>query len=744
MANPTAAVNSPPIKKFGTLLGVYMPSLLTILGLIMYLRFGWVVGNIGLGLTLVTVLLASSITFITGLSASAISTNMMIGAGGEYYMISRSLGLELGGAIGIPLYLCRTLSLTFYSFGLAEAIAIFYQFEGVSAELQVQLFAAAIIVVSTFLSGKSASLVLKLQIPILVAVVLSVIALAVGIFMGGLKQPEWEATYRSAPQGFWYVFAVFFPAVTGFTAGIGLSGDLKDPQKSIPLGTMGAILTGLLLYLLIPVLLSSSALLSPEYLSESGVESWTRVALFGGILVYPAIWGAILSSAFGSILSGPRVLQALANDGLAPKKFARLSKTGQPALATWVTGGVALLAVALGGLNTVAQFVSILFLTLYVMVNLSAVVETLVGDPSYRPTIRVPWYVSVIGAIGAVLVMFLISPWACLFAVLFEMALYLYLQTRKLKKEWGDVRAGFWFALARRALVNHRPQSGKPRNWRPSILTFVSDVKKDMELLRLACWFSHHRGIVSANHIEIGDLAKDDFEIEKLQTQMKTAIRLENLPAFSEVAVVKEFESGAINIAQANGIAGLKSNTVLFGWPEKEGRFASILRIALALNKPGISTLIAKLDWGHEPGQPKTIDIWWGGQRRNGDLMLLFAHLLGSNKPWKDAVITIRSIVVSEMEKPNMEEQLKAILPKTRIKAKIEVVTQQAGETFIDTIHRLSGNSTITFMGLEKPRLENEIEMAQKLKTLASGLKTTVFVHNAEARVPVLLSLEID
>lgn len=171
-----------PAEKFGTFLGVFTPSILTILGLIMYLRFGWVVGNIGLGLTILVVLLASSITFITALSASAVATNMRVGVGGEYYMISRSLGLELGGAIGIPLFLCRTLSITFYSFGLVEAILAFWPASwGVMPPITEQLFAAVVIVAITAVSGRSAGLALKLQIPIMVAVGLSLVALVAGL-----------------------------------------------------------------------------------------------------------------------------------------------------------------------------------------------------------------------------------------------------------------------------------------------------------------------------------------------------------------------------------------------------------------------------------------------------------------------------------------------------------------------------------------------------------------------------------
>ncbi len=553
MTGPSTVPAALPAEKFGTFLGVYTPSVLTILGLIMYLRFGWVVGNAGLPLTLLIVLLASSVTFVTALSASALATNMRVGVGGEYFMVARSLGLEFGGAIGIPLYLCRTLSITFYSYGLAESIlSLAPGIQGAQAERSVQLVAAVTVIGITAIAGKSASLALKLQLPIMALVGLSMVALVVGVASADLRQPEVTATYRTAPEGFWYVFAVFFPAVTGFTAGIGLSGDLQNPRKSIPTGTLLAVATGAFVYLSIPILLAITSLVTVTEMAQPGLVSWTGVALLGPWLVFPGMWGAITSSGFGSALGGPRVLQALAKDGLAPSSLARLSKTGQPTLATWISGGIALVAVALGGLNAVARFVTILFLTLYVAINLSAAAERWAGDPSYRPTIRVPWLASLLGALAAGIVMFLISPLACFVAIGLELVLYVYVRRRSLQRHWGDARAGVWMALARFALLRLREHREDPRNWRPNILVFLGDPEKRLGLARLANWFSQGRGIVTASHLIEADLTQDEVEIERLRDEMDQALAEAGLLAFGEVDVVRDFESGVPALPASN------------------------------------------------------------------------------------------------------------------------------------------------------------------------------------------------
>ncbi len=731
-------------KKFGTFLGVYTPSILTILGLIMYLRFGWVVGNVGLGWTMLIVVLASSITFITGLSASAIATNIQVGVGGEYYLVSRSLGLEPGGAIGIPLYLCRTLSVTFYCLGLAEALLVLWpETWGALPGYGIQLFAAILIVLVTALSGKSAALALKAQIPIMIIVGLSILALAIGVLSNDLQSPSWAATYDSAPQGFWYVFAVFFPAVTGFTAGIGMSGDLKDPRKSIPIGTLGAVLSGVAIYLLIPVLLSITLVLTHADLvdPEAGVTTWTKVAFLGGILIYPAVWGAILSSAFGSILGGPRVLQALSMDGLAPKFLSKLSKSGQPTVATWISGALALGAVLLGDLNTVAQFVSVLFLTLYVAINVSAAIEQLVAEPSYRPRIKVPWYVSLLGAAGAIGVMFLVSPLACLLALTLEAVLYGWLKSRSLEQRWGDVSAGFWYNISRYSLLQLGKRKIHARNWRPLLLLFVQDIESRIQLVKLVEALGQNHGVLTIAKLLLGDEKVPYEERKPMELGMASTLEKHGLQAFCEVHAVSDLHRGILDISKAHGIANLRTNTIVFGWSEERAAQVRQLGIISEIADSGKNVLLIRFTKAL-PEVCDSIDIWWGGQENNGDLMLLLAYMLQLNQNYRHAKIVIRSLVRTEEEQEAMQRGIRAVLPKSRIRAEVDVTISD--QPFQQVLLQKSAEAEIVMLGLPQLDPANIEGKVDQMDELCRRLPATIFVQNNSmtSAVPRLLQLE--
>ncbi len=715
-------------------LGVFTPSVLTILGVIMYLRFGWVLANVHLGGALLIVLICNAIALTTALSASAVATNMPLGTGGEYFLISRSLGIAIGGAIGIPLALCRILSVTLYCFGLAEAMGMLWPVRWGPPPLQ--WIAAGLIVVTTLISGRSAAASLKLQLPLMGLVGLSLAALAIGVLAGPLQRPQLA---RSAPLaagsvGFWVVLAVFFPAVTGFAAGIGMSGDLKDPQKAIPRGTLLAVGVGLAVYLIVPVLLAMTGKVTWRQLGdiEPGAPPvWTRIALLGGWLVFPGMWAAILSSAFGSTLAGPRVLQALARDGLAPKFLARASRTGQPTVATWVAGAIALAAVALGDLNAVAQLVTIFFLTLYMSINLVAATESLVGDPSYRPTLRVHWGISLIGAAANLVVMFLISPAAGAVAIALQLLLFLYLRRRDLRASWGDVWAGVWGSLARLALYRLTQQKRDVRSWRPHTLLFADRIEDRAGLVRLASWFNQNHGILTVCDVVTGRGDDDPAEATKREEAMNAFFDREGIIAFGEVDVVERFEAGVIDIVQANGMGALRSNTIVFGWPRRRERLLAELRVIDTVGRLGKAAMIIRPQPAAGPRKHERIDVWWRGKQKNGDLMLLLAHLLKLNPPWRQAEITVRTIVLSDAGRHDMQSGLDTLISSVRISARSDVIVKPHDKSVIELMHETSRDADIVFVGLMTPEEGMEDEYAGRLINIVGGLPTTVLVRNS-------------
>ena len=445
--------------RFGAFKGVFTPSILTILGVVMYLRFGWVLGNAGLPSTLLIVTISSGITFLTGLALSSLATNMKIRGGGAYYSISRSLGLEAGAAIGVPLFFAQALGIAFYVIGFSEAFAAVFPIASM------RMIATGTLIALGVVTYFSADLALRFQFVIMALVGVSLVS----FFAGSAPASAPPLTLPATPAvPFWAVFAVFFPAVTGIEAGLSMSGDLKNPARSLPLGTLVAVGVGYLVYMAIPLFLAS--IVKDVALLRSNAFLFRAVARWGSLVV-AGVWAAALSSAVGALLGAPRTLQALARDGVLPRVIGRgFGKGGDPRIASFLSILVALGAIWMGDLNLIAPLLTMFFLTSYGLLNLSAGLEALIGSPSWHPTLKIPAGVCLFGAASCAAAMLMINPGATFAAAAVSAFIFLVMKRRSLQVQWGDMRYGLLMHIARHAIHRLSAQAPDERSWRPNIL----------------------------------------------------------------------------------------------------------------------------------------------------------------------------------------------------------------------------------------------------------------------------------
>lgn len=474
-------------KTFGTFAGVFTPTTLTILGVIMYIRQPWVVGNAGIVGALAILLISVAITFTTALSLSSITTNVRIGAGGAFSIISKSLGLEIGGAIGIPFYIAQALAVAMYVFGFREGlVSIIPQFNPLILDIIIFSVVMTIAFIST-------SFAFKIQYVILGIIVLSLFSIYGALFVNDLNYDfELFGKYPGSIENnfsgtsFWVVFAVFFPAVTGVMAGANMSGDLTSPRISIPKGTISAVILTTLIY--ISLIFVASLLATPEELS-SNYNLFIDKALFSPI-VLAGLLGATLSSALGSFIGAPRIMLALAEKGILPKskELATTSKKGEPVNAMLITAVVVFIGISLRNLNTIAPILTMFFMITYAMVNIVVLVEQLLNLPSYRPTLKVPLIVPALGAFGSIAIMFVINVIVALTSLILIFIFYFYLVNLKLKSDVGDSRSGLFTALAEWATKkssNLSPQK-EVRSWRPDLLipmTMPKEIRGSYKLI---------------------------------------------------------------------------------------------------------------------------------------------------------------------------------------------------------------------------------------------------------------------
>lgn len=678
-------------NKFGMFKGVYTPSVLTILGVIMYLRMGWVVGNVGLFQTLVIVTISSIITFITALSISATATNMKVEGGGAYYMISRSLGVEIGAAVGIPLFLAQAFGISFYVVGFTES------FISLFPDISIAGVSILCLCGLTALAYLSANLALKVQFLVLAAIILSLVS----FFWGAMEPPSLEAQVATvADASFWEVFAVFFPAVTGILSGVAMSGDLKDPGKSLPIGTILAVITGYIVYMAIPICLYYTASLDVLKADPMVMAKISKVSQF----FFLGIWGATLSSALGGLLGAPRTLQALAKDSVV---FKQLSKTHgpdeNPRLATLVTFCIAAVGILLGDLNAIAPVLSMFFLTSYGLLNFSAGIEGLIASPSWRPKFKSHWILSMIGAFLCSATMFMINPGATFLAGAAVIAVYYYMQRRNMVAHWEDMRHGILMLVARYSIYKLAKTKPNAKSWRPNFLVLSGAPTSRWYLIEFANNVTMGKGFLTVASV----LQKNDSNVKKriqFESSIREYMRKRRVSALVEVSLADDINDGLHTLVQTYGMGALAPNTVLLGETEKQEnyeKFAEFIQFSYFNQK---NVVIFREGSLPVKDKGKVIHVWWGRERQNAGLMLALAYMLQLSPAWKGAELYLNSIVKTEGERAVAEKQLNTLLAEGRLDIKFNIIIQEDWQDSLhDTIRKSSENADLVFIGMRPP-----------------------------------------
>ncbi len=718
------ATKAESARRFGTFAGVFVPNVLTILGIILFMRTGWVVGNAGLVNALIIIAIANLITLATGFSLSAIATNTEVRVGGAYYLISRSLGPEVGGSIGVPLFMSQAISVAFYIIGFSEVLS------SLIPQIDPRISATIVCIGFGVIAYRGASFAIKIQYFILGALGLALLSFFLGTNSGTV---EANMTAHYLPkQNFWTVFAIFFPAVTGIMAGASMSGDLKRPGRALPRGTISAILVTFVIYVAAAYFLALRA--SPGELTGNNVVMQT-VSRWPW-LIYVGVFAATLSSALASMLGAPRTLQALAYDHILPSFFARqLGSETEPRMGVVVTFLIALCVIWMGDLNFVAPIITMFFLNTYGMTNLAAGLEKLIGSPSYRPKFRVHWLISLLGAFGCYYAMFLIHAPATIAAIILSYGIFFLLERRSLNQTWGDVRSGAWFALARFALLKLEDYKWHPRNWKPNILVFSGNPRARPYLADLVRWLSKGKGISTLMQLIIGKVdelgGKEGMKALGLKN-LKRFIDESELDAFAQCEVVSDFEEGVVVTSQAHGIGGVRPNVILFGWSDETEGQEKLLCLTRKLYHLNKSVYILKLDDKKFFGNKKTIDIWWGGRGGNGDMMLLIAHLISLHSDWKNSHIRLLTLIDDEEGKEKAENNINSLLKEARLKKEAVVLTKKDGKSNFELIREYSEQTDLTILGLGVPEEGQEAAYAMRIQDLIRSLGSALLVRSVE------------
>jgi amino acid transporter len=718
MSAPQATASSDaPGHGFGTA-PVFLASISTILGAVLFLRFGYAVAHVGFIGTLAIILLGHLVTVPTALAIAEIATNRRVEGGGEYFIISRSFGTAIGGAIGISLFLSQAVSVAFYMIAFAEAFRplapAFAAVTGLEFDPRfISLPAVGLLALLVLRHG--ASLGVKALWGVVAILALSLVLFSLGGLPDGVDA-ERVHLFETLEGGdpFIIVFAIVFPAFTGMTAGVGLSGDLANPRKSLPLGVLSATLTGMVVYLWIAYKLAASA---PADLLAADQLVMSRIALWGPIIPI-GLACATLSSAIGSVLVAPRTLQAIGGDGLVPARrvnrflAAGTGAANEPVNATLVTTAIAVVTIALGNVDIVARIISMFFMVTYGALCLISTLEHFAARPSYRPSFRSKWYLSLIGAVTCFMLMFQMDPFYAIVAIIVMIALYHVIRRSHGTDDLAAIFQGLLAQITRfsqiRLQASAQRQSGD--DWRPSVIMVNGRTFERTSPIQFFGWLTHRYGVGTYMHYIPGRLDDTTYaESRKDMDRLIDMMQARRSAIYVDTLISPSMQTALAQALQLPGVSGLENNTILFEFGQKDdaGVLEGVRDGILLAGAVRMNSLVLR-HGDHFFGQRRTVHLWltWHDYG-NASLMILLAYILLGHPDWHDAEIRI----FAAYPKAEVDERRTRLLDmivsgRLPISAKnLRVIPTDAKVDFDRLVESRSADADLVVLGLTADRL---------------------------------------
>uniref|UniRef100_A0A669B515 Solute carrier family 12 member 5b n=1 Tax=Oreochromis niloticus TaxID=8128 RepID=A0A669B515_ORENI len=836
----------PSKKPLGTLMGVYLPCIQNIFGVILFLRMTWMVGIGGVFGSFIIVFMCCSTTMLTAISMSAIATNGVVPAGGSYYMISRSLGPEFGGAVGICFYLGTTFAGAMYILGCIEILLIYIVpqaaifkiegLEGPEAEAallnNMRVYGTIVLSFMALVVFVGVKYVNKLALVFLACVILSILSVYAGVIKTAIDPPVFpvcllgnrtllskgydvcakvieidnetvttklwrsfcDSEYLNATcdeyfnnnnvteiQGipgvtsgilaenlfgnylekgmilekrglasdvdpdspttnsnryvladitsfFTLLVGIYFPSVTGIMAGSNRSGDLRDAQKSIPIGTIAAISTTSTVYMSCVVLFG--ACIEGVVLRDKFGEGVSGNLVIG-TLAWPSPWVIVFGSFFStcgaglqSLTGAPRLLQAISRDGIIPflRIFGHGKANGEPTWALLLTASICEIGIIIASLDAVAPILSMFFLMCYMFVNLACALQTLLRTPNWRPRFKFyHWALSFLGMSLCLSLMFMCSWYYAIVAMGIATCIYKYIEFYRAEKEWGDGIRGISLSAARFALM--RLEEGPPhtKNWRPQILVLVSmDAEQNIEqprLLSLTNQLKAGKGLTIVGTCVQGTFLDNYTDAHK---SLRKLMETEKVKGFTQVVISSNLRDGTSHLIQVGGLGGLKHNTVMVSWPrnwkqpECHQEFRNFIEVVRETTIASIALLVPKnISSYPSNGERFTeghIDVWW--VVHDGGMLMLLPFLLRQHKVWRKCKMRIFTVAQMDDNSIQMKKDLLTFLYHLRIDAVVEVVEMHDGDisayTYEKTLIMEQRSQILKQMHLTKNEMERE------------------------------------